>query len=404
MGRRRLLAISCGLIAVCFLLEARAENPSKLSSKTLAELAKTKPGDVSIAEVSDYIFGGYTGDFPSPPHADGNPKRAFVIRWKKFPFRFVFAHEGSYCPWFEFPDGSGMCFQFFEGNDGWAELFNNFGRQEKNSFVEILETGPKRVHVRWTYFGVNQNDGARAYHATENFWAFPNGHVLRQQSFVSLMPGDHRGYAREPIEIIGMCPKGKLCFDILQRDKITGETHALAMLDAFSTNRYDIFWQRKTNTFLESTPRQTGCDWKLIDDSPGIAFTVPFHEGTPFCIFGDASGFRHDFTKIKEHSFKGGQEWVSLSWDHWPIGWLNSQANPVNEESLKKYPNHFSPAGMDFFALPNEKVERQEYYSLIGIGGENAESIRKLARRWLDLGETQISDLEKVAKLPATAR
>ena len=32
------------------------------------------------------------------------------------------------------------------------------------------------------------------------------------------MPGDNRGYAREPIEMIGMCPKGKLWFDVLKRD------------------------------------------------------------------------------------------------------------------------------------------------------------------------------------------
>src|SRR5204863_531153 len=107
---------------------------------TIATLAnQEQKNDVSIAEVSDYVFGGYTGELPSPPHADLNPKRAFVISWKKFPFRFVFAHEASYCPWFEFPSGAGCCFQFFEGNDGWAELFNNFGRKEENSFVDVME-------------------------------------------------------------------------------------------------------------------------------------------------------------------------------------------------------------------------------------------------------------------------
>src|SRR5580704_747730 len=122
---------------------------------TMAELAKLKTTGVSVREVSDYVFGGYKGTFPSPPHADLNPKKAFIIFWKDFPFRFVFAHEGSYCPWFEFPTGSAQCYQFFEGNDGWAELFNNFGRMEQNSYAEIMEAGPKRVWVRWTYFGVN---------------------------------------------------------------------------------------------------------------------------------------------------------------------------------------------------------------------------------------------------------
>src|SRR5436190_19948191 len=230
---------------------------------------------VSVVEISDYVSGGYAGDWTSPPHADGNPRRAVVISWKDFPFRFVFSHEATYCPWIEFPSGAGLSFQFFEGNDGWAELFNDFGRRETNSFVEVLEPGPKRVWVRWTYFGVNQNTGQRAYRGTEDFWAFPNGHILRRQTFESLMPGDHRGYAREPIEMIGMCPRGKLWFDVLRRDPVTGDSHTLAVLDAFSTNRYDVFWRRNPGALFESTPSRRGAPWQVLDDSRGAVMMVP---------------------------------------------------------------------------------------------------------------------------------
>ena len=51
----------------------------------MAELAKRKTEGVSVAEVSDYVYGNYKGDFPCPPHADGNPKKAFIIYWKNFP-------------------------------------------------------------------------------------------------------------------------------------------------------------------------------------------------------------------------------------------------------------------------------------------------------------------------------
>lgn len=391
-----------------FLVGCSSAQPSakKNSPITMSQLAQLHPAGVAINEVTDYVFGGYSGEFPSPPHADQNAKRALIISWKNFPYRFVFAHEGSYCPWFEFPSGAGQCFQFFEGNDGWAELFNNFGRLETNSFVEVIEQSPKLVHVKWTYFGVNQENGARAYRGTEDFWAFPNGYILRRQSFVSLMPGDHRGYAREPIEMIGMCPKGKLWYDILRKDPTTGDSHPLAVLDAFSTNRYDVFWKRDTNTLYKSTPRRTGSPWKVLDDSRGVALVIPLHDGPAFCVMGDASGYQHESTRIKDHSYTdtGGIGWVSQCWDHWPIGWLNSQANEVNEESLKKYPNHFSPAGMDMFALPNDKVERRDFYSLIGIGGNDLESVRRVAHDWLSLRDGEISNLKKVAHLPATAR
>ena len=373
---------------------------------TVAEVSRLKTEGVSVVEVTDYIFGNYKGDLPSPPHADGNPKKAFIVFWKDFPFRFVFCHEGSYCPWFEFPSGTGFCYQFFEGNEGWAELFNDWGRKDKNSFVDIIESGPERVWVRWTYFGVNMDSGQPAYRASEDFWAYPNGLILRRQTYESLIPKENKGYAREPIEMIGMCPVDKMWSDVLRKDDRTGESHALAVLDPFSSSRYDVFWKPtpESNPIWKSTPRRAGADWKLLDDSAGVALIVPMRDGAPFCVFGDASGFRHDFTRIKEHSFRdtGGWGWVSKSWDHWPIGWLNSQAHEVNGDSLKIYPNHFSPAGMDFWDLPNDQSARRVFYSLIGVGGDNLEKVRAVAKKWLENGETGIANPSTTATLPAT--
>ena len=157
---------------------------------TAAQLNSAKTAGVSVAEVSDYRFGGFRGEMKSPPHADLNPGKAFVIYWRDFPYRFVFSHEASYCPWFELPGGAGVSYQMWEGNEGWAELFNEQGRRERNSFVDVIESGPRRVWVRWTYFGVNLEAGEAAYRATEDFWAFPNGLILRRQSYRTLKPGD----------------------------------------------------------------------------------------------------------------------------------------------------------------------------------------------------------------------
>ena len=54
-----------------------------------------------------------------------------------------------------------MCNQFFEGNLGNAELMNSMGRKEKNSFVDVIQSGPNRVWVRWTYLAVNMNDDSQ---------------------------------------------------------------------------------------------------------------------------------------------------------------------------------------------------------------------------------------------------
>jgi len=99
-----------------------------------------------------------------------------VVLWRDHPQRFVFSHEASYCPLMELPGGAAMCDQFFEGNLGDAELFNDLGRREKNSHVEILERGPQRVWVRWHYLCVNMRDDTQPrLQGTEDYLAYPNG-------------------------------------------------------------------------------------------------------------------------------------------------------------------------------------------------------------------------------------
>jgi len=255
--------------------------------------------------------------------------------------------------------------------------------------------------VRWTYFGVNQESGEAAYRATEDVWAYPNGLILRRQTYETFIPGQRRGYAREPIELIALCPVGKMWFDVLEKDPSSGESHALAVLDAFSPKRYDVYWKRRPNTFLDAIFRRTGCRWTELQDSSGVVFVYPLVDGSGFCVFGDASGYDHRYTNIKEFTF-GAYGWASNSWDHWPIGWLNSQGHLVDETSLKRYPNHFAPDGMDFFPLNYEESERGVYYSLIGVGGDDLEKVRSVARQWLEKGNAGINNPDSGADLPAT--
>jgi hypothetical protein len=404
MARITLIAVVLFAWLSCADAQDRAGTAFHLTKPiTMFELKGLKTSGVSVAEVSDYVFGNYRGEFSSPHHADLNPKKAFIIYWKDFNYRLVFSHEASYCPWIELPSGAALSYQFFEGNEGWAELFNDYGRREQNSFVDIIEGGPERVWVRWTYYGVNMESGRAAFRGVEDFWAFPNGLVLRRQRYESLLPGDNRGYAREPIELITMSPVGKLWFDVLERVPATDESHAFIGLDAFSKARIDIFWKRapKPNKPYNGTSRRTGSAWKEIDDARGFAGIIPLGDGSPFFAIGDDSGFPHDVTRLKEHSDKstGGWGWRSLSWDHWPIGWLNSQAHDVDDESYKHYPSHFSPFGLDLWSLSNEATERRDFYSLLGVGGHDAEAIRRLAREWLGKGAARATDPSYVKSL-----
>ena len=72
--------------------------------------------------------------------------------------------------------------------------------------------------------------------------------------------------------------------------------------------------------------------------------------------------------------------WGSSSWDHWPIGWIYSQGQAADDSSSKLYPKHFSPLGMDFFALPDQEEEGGVYYSLISVAEDTLEQTHRVGR------------------------
>ena len=169
-----------------------------------------------------------------------------IVFWKDHSHRFVFSHEASYCPWIELPSGAGMCNQFFEGNLGDAELFNNSGRRERNSFVNVIQSGPQRVWVRWTYFCVNMHDDRKPrLHGTEDYFAYPNGLILRRMTYESLMPGEVVGYSTQPVELFGIAPVGATLKDMFAADEKQQEFRVLSALDLFSQKRYDIYWDEQ---------------------------------------------------------------------------------------------------------------------------------------------------------------
>src|SRR5262245_32820596 len=91
-GSRLLVLIWC-LVSLAAGAQSAETEKGKIFERhapyTMAELGRMNSDGVSVVEVSDYVFGGYKGGFASPPHADLNPKKAFVVTWNQFPYRFV---------------------------------------------------------------------------------------------------------------------------------------------------------------------------------------------------------------------------------------------------------------------------------------------------------------------------
>lgn len=403
-----MLLVMAGLYFVCGAQAVAADGPDAIFEKpkpvTMADLAHRTTEGVSAIEVTDYAPGHYTGALtPSPPHADMNPGKAVIVVWKDSPLRFVFSHEASYCPLLELTNGAGMCNQFFEGNLGDAELFNNAGRKERDSFVDILQSGPQRAWVRWTYFCVSQNekDINPRLRGTEDYFAYPNGLVLRRMTYQSLMPDSVVGYSTQPVECFGVAPAGSVLWDLMPRDPEHGDSHVFAVLDLYSDQRYDVYWDEKGHV------RRTGDDTTMdnIWKSKGLALVIPFREKLLFAVLGNASGFPSANNRIVDHSTpgaQGGSGWGEGIWDHWPIGWLNSQGN--NWKAGSPYTYHFGSIGQ--FLVPDGKplvsfwrdyseyckdmdfnrwTEQHVYYVLLG-SAKDTDAIRRLGRGWLDQG------------------
>jgi hypothetical protein len=382
---------------------------------TMAELAQRPTQAVSVVEVRDYAPGHYTGTLsPSPPHADLEPRKAVVVSWKDHAQRFVFSHEASYCPILEWPSGAGMCNQFFEGNLGEAELFNDMGRKERNSFVDIIESSPERAWVRWTYFCVNMRDDSQPrLRGTEDYFAYPNGLVLRRMSYESLIPDKVIGYSTQPVELFGSAPAGATLADLFPRDSEHGDYHTHAVLDLYSDRRYDIYWDD------EGHVRRRGDDATLaaIPRSSGCALVLPFRAGLLFAVLGPASGFPAEKNQLIDHSTPGaagGCGWGAGRWDHWPIGWLNSQTSFWKPGSPYAYSfgsvgQHFVPDGkrIKAFAVDypifcedmelNRWTERRMFHVLLGAARDWAE-VRRIGRSWLDQGSA-CSRPESIAKI-----
>ena len=392
--------------------DPRFEKPAAM---TMADLAKQSTHGVSAMEVNDYAPGHYTGALtPSPPHADMNAKKAVIVFWKDSPCRFVFSHEASYCPVLELPNGAAMCNQFFEGNLGEAELFNNQGRKEKNSFVDIIRSGPEQVWVRWTYFAVNKdNDTQPRLRGTEDYFAYPNGLVLRRMTYASLMPNDIVGYSTQPVELFGVLPQGGVVKDLFLRDASHGDYNTLSVLDLYSHRRYDIYWDERGGV------RRDGDDATLaaITESPGSALVIPFRDRLLFAALGTASGFSPKQNQFVDHctpGATGGAGWGQGMWDHWPVGWLNSQAHEWKPGSPYAYSfgsvgQFFVPEGkrlksfwkdyseyckdMEF----NRWTEKRVYYVLLG-SATDWDEIRQIGRSWLDKG-TNCAQPESIANI-----
>lgn len=379
---------------------------------TMAELANMKIDGARALEVIDYIFGNYKGQMaPCPPHADQNPKKAIIIVWEGKANKFVFWHEASYSPFFLLPSGAGPNFQFWESNFG-GELFNQYGRMEQHSFVDIMESGPRRVWIRWTYLDVDEKGNPPVLRGTDDFVTYPNGLIWRRQTYQTFYPDRDTAQCASPLDFFTAVPAGVHYSEIMTKDEQHGDYLAGAFLDVYSNKQYNIYWDKSDKPGWTGPyyARRTGEQWFLdIERSPGRAAVQTYRDGLAYCTFGDASGYRADRTQLWDNSHPDTSpcDWGNAKMIHWPIGWVNSGGVIGSDKDIMTYPYHIDTLSMCFVTKPfpmnaearswpnikkdwfNKEQERwvggRVFYCLHGVE-HDFEAIRQVSRRWLDKG------------------
>lgn len=333
-------------------------------------------GTVSVTEVSDYSIPSYTGSL----YADSNPKKAVIVSWPDRESRFVFWHEASYVPYWEYPNGLGANYQFFEGADGSGELFNQFGRMEKNSWVEIVQNDSKLAIVKWSYYDVNMDSGERVGYAEEYYYCFPNGLILREMQL-------QWGNSFEPMEIMMINPAGVPWWQSVPQ--VGNRYHMSSAVDIYSGESRE-YWGIKGTT-EKSGYEFDGAGEAEIEDAAGVLMRS-YVSAYPdfFVVYGNNS-------YVVNGDIKEVGKWGYPHFVHWPIGWLNSEWKRGSDEEIALYPSHTSMLGTDVYGSG-------PYYWLLGVSDEPDDTLSTMGKEWLDnifrvpcsSEECQINDLPDV--------
>jgi hypothetical protein len=227
------------------------------------------------------------------------------------------------------------------------------------------------------------------------------------------MPNEIFGYSTQPVELFGILPQGGSVETLFSRHADHDDHNVLSALDLYSGRRYDIYWDDKGGV------RRNGDDATLaaITQSAGCALVIPFRDRLLFAALGTASGFSPKYNQFVDHctpGAAGGAGWGQALWDHWPIGWLNSQAHAWKPGS--PYPCSFGSVGQ--FFVPEGKrlksfrkdyseyckdmqvnrwTEKQVFYVLLG-SATNWDEVRRIGTDWLDKG-TDCAQPESIAAI-----
>ena len=216
--------------------------------------------------------------------------------------RFVFWRGSCYVPFWAGRHNTGVSYEWAETKppaDGFKDCVEPLMDKElRYGRVEIIQSTPSRIHVRWTYQSCDFNYKVWGDSATEDFYFYPDGFGTRVLTLQSALDSDY-----ELSEFIIMTPAGAYPFDVLP------------------TNLVDIVFldgERRELEFPYDPARQSA---KLVSRDQTAIYRVRMHKQEE----ATAIYFHPTERKLPPVVFAGfidqGQIVTPTYWgSHWPLG------------------------------------------------------------------------------------
>jgi hypothetical protein len=114
---------------------------------------------------------------------------------------------------------------------------------ERNSFVYIIESGPQRVWIRWTYLDVDEKANPPVLRGTDDFVSYPNGIVWRRQTYQTFYPNRDDAQCASSLDFFSAIPAGVHYSELLPKDEQHGDYQVAAFLDVYSNKQYK-YWDK----------------------------------------------------------------------------------------------------------------------------------------------------------------
>jgi hypothetical protein len=304
-----------------------------------------------------------TGKFSSMPYEAGwTPELRDVVVWLPNGGRFVFWRGSSYIPLWAGLHNSAACYE-------WAEIISQpqgavdcveplMDKELRYSRVEIVESTPARVHVRWSYQSTDFNYKVWGDEAVEDYFFYPDGFGTR---VVNLKADPKNDY--ELSEFIILSPQGAYPFEVLPDEAV----------DA-------LYVDGRTHHFRFPNPIQADPAARVLDNKnvPPV-YRLHFGKNEPL----SAIYFNPNETKLPgvvfAPFFDAGQMVTPCYWgSHWPLARGNSTGRTIDDR-IQFTPTHNSV--MSWAGQRPTPLATAELVTLDTLGRSRLMTLRRWA--WL---------------------